>query len=180
MLAHAQAYQRITGASSQASKLIPNPLKAQLVSSAAQPPPQPTTQNTKVREQALGVVSLTQRESTHTSPGWTLHTCTSSHPRGASGRPSSHMEGGSPSTDHFITQRWGSHSSGSSFRQEQSLPRESERTRSGSPRLNSIPGDSVRREKRQSWRLRSLKVLHTAIGLSLPLDVLSLPHVSPT
>lgn len=24
------------------------------------------------------------------------------------------------------------------------------------------------------------KVLHTAIGLSLPLEVLSLPHVSPT
>lgn len=58
---------------------------------------------------------------------------------------------------------------------------ESDRKHSRNPRLNGIPGETKWNERRdKAWGWSRLKVLHTAIGLSLPLEVLSLPLVSPT
>lgn len=68
-----------------------------------------------------------------------------------------------------------------SFNQEQPLLSESERKQTLRER-EAQPCSWRLSEMREETKLEAevTKVLHTAIGLSLPLEVLSLPHVSPT
>lgn len=66
--------------------------------------PQPTTQNTRVRGKALGVrLVWAHHITTQASTRWTLHTCTSYHPREGlpEALPFTWEEGSKQFMDHF-------------------------------------------------------------------------------
>lgn len=160
MLAHAQAYRRITRASQHPRWFDSNQTlsKQSWVSSPAlQPPPQPTTQNTRGREKTLGVrlvwlSVMTTQESTR----WTLHTCTSYHP-GEGLREASFIweEGSRQFLDHFNQLVMNSQAPVKVYFIKWNLSlSESTRKHSRNLRLSSIPGETKwneRRDKAGGW-----------------------------